>query len=237
MGKVRVIDLAHPISEDMPIEIGQIRFVKDYDYQDRGFRSHWIQMHLHQGTHMDAPMHTEPGGKGIDEFDPGELYGDAVVLDFSGKRENEAITVEDVKEAESRLQTGIRPGDFVLLRTGWSKKWGTPAYWPRSPFLKGEAAQYLIQEKKVRGLGYDFSQEEQARDHSKIRSIAAEEETDPGALMKVHHAVLGAGRYHVEALTNLDAIQQERVKLLVAPLQLCGLEASFCRVLAIEEEE
>ena len=237
MKKVRVIDLTHPISEDMPIEIGQIRFVKDYDYGDRGFRSHWIQMHLHHGTHMDAPMHSEPGGKSIDDFDPGELYGDAVVLDFSNKGANEAITLEDVKLAEGNLETEIRPGDFVLLRTGWSSKWGTPEYWPQSPFLRAEAANYLIQEKGARALGYDFSQEEQVRDHSKISAIAAEEKAEPGALMKVHHAVLGAGRYHVEALTNLEAIQQERVKLIVAPLPFRGLEASFCRVLVIEEEE
>ena len=48
-------------STDNPVE--PIRFVRDLDYPDKGFRSHWIQMNLHIGTHADAPMHTEPGGR------------------------------------------------------------------------------------------------------------------------------------------------------------------------------
>ena len=237
MKNVRVIDLTHPISEDLHTAAGQVRFVRDLDYQDKGFRSHWIQMNLHIGTHADAPMHTEPGGKSIDSFDPSEFYGDAVVLDFSNKGANEAITIEDVKRGETKLKSGIRRGDFVLLRTLWSNKWGTPDYRAQSPFLKADAATYLIQEKGVRGLGYDFCEEEYGRDYSKVEAIAAEKKIEIGALAVVHHAVLGSGRYHVEHLTNLGAIKQERVKIIVAPLPFRGLEASFCRVFAIEEEK
>jgi len=236
MDKVRVIDLTHQISEDLQTAAGQVRFVRDLDYQDKGFRSHWIQMNLHIGTHADAPMHTEPGGKSIDAFDPAEFYGDAVVLDFSDKAANEAITLEDVRIAEAKLKTGIRRGDFVLLRTLWSTKWGTPDYRTQSPFLRAEAASYLIQEKGARGLGYDFCEEEHGKDFSRIEAIAAAKKVDIGALEVVHHAVLGSGRYHVEHLTNLGAIKQERVKLIVAPLPFRGLEASFCRVFAIEDE-
>jgi kynurenine formamidase len=236
MKNVRVIDLTHPITEGMRTPAGQVRFVRDLDYKDKGFRSHWIEMNLHIGTHADAPMHTEPGGNSIDSFDPAEFYGDAVVLDFSSKKANEAITIEDVKRAETKLKTGIRRGDFVLLKTLWSKKWGTPDYRGQSPFLKADAATYLIKEKQARGLGYDFCEEEIGKDYSKVEAIAAEKKTDVWALAVVHHAVLGSGRYHVEHLTNLGAIKQERVKLIVAPLPFRGLEASFCRVFAIEEE-
>jgi len=236
MKKVRVIDLTHPISEDLRTPAGQVRFVRDLDYKDKGFRSHWIQMNLHIGTHADAPMHTEPGGNSIDSFDPAEFYGDAVVLDFSSKRANEAITIEDVKMAETKLKTGIHRGDFVLLKTLWSNKWGTPDYRTQSPFLKADAANYLIQEKRARGLGYDFCEEEIGKDYSRVEAIAAEKKVDVWALAVVHHAVLGSGRYHVEHLTNLGAIKQERVTLIVAPLPFRGLEASFCRVFAIEQE-
>jgi len=236
MKNVRVIDLTHPITEDLHTAAGQVRFVRDLDYKDKGFRSHWIQMNLHIGTHADAPMHTEPGGRSIDSFDPAEFYGDAVVLDFSRKGANEAITIEDVKMAETKLKTGIRRGDFVLLRTLWSDKWGTPDYRAQSPFLKADAASYLIQEKQARGLGYDFCEEEAGKDYSKVEALAAEKKVDLWALAVVHHAVLGAGRYQVEHLTNLGAIKQERVTLIVAPLPFRGLEASFCRVFAIEQE-
>jgi arylformamidase len=236
MKTVRVIDLTHQISEDIKSEAGPIRFIRDLDYPDKGFRSHVIQMNLHIGTHVDAPMHTEPGGRSIDSFDPAEFYGDAVVLDFSHMKANEAITVEDVRTAEGKLKTGIHAGDFVLLKTLWSDKWGTPDYKANSPFLNADAAKYLIQKKSVRGLGYDFPEEEYGKDFSKVESIAAEKGVEVGALGVVHHEVLGAGRYHVEHLTNLGAIKQERVKIIVAPMPFRGLEASFCRVLVIEEE-
>jgi kynurenine formamidase len=237
MRNVKVIDLTHPISEDLQTPAGPIRFVRDLDYPDKGFRSHWIQMNLHIGTHADAPMHTEPGGRSIDSFDPAEFYGDAVVLDFSHKGANQPITVEDVKGAEAKLKMGIQRGDFVLLKTLWSDKWGTQDYRANSPFLMADAAAYLIGEKGARGLGYDFSEEEFGKDYSKIAEIAAAKKVDIWALGAVHHAVLGRGRYHVEHLTNLGSIKQERVKLIVAPLPFRGLEASFCRVFAIEEEE
>jgi len=37
MKNVRVIDLTHPITEDLHTAAGQVRFVRDLDYKDKGF--------------------------------------------------------------------------------------------------------------------------------------------------------------------------------------------------------
>ncbi len=232
----QVIDLSWPINEKLPIEIGRIKFTRDYDYHVRGFRSHQIEIHTHNGTHTDAPEHTESGGAHLDELNLDNFYGEGVVLDLTPYAvEDKAITVDHVKAAEAKLKGGIRPGDFVLLRTDWSKNFGTPIYWPKSPYLAPEAAAYLVKEKKVRGLGYDFSQEGGAPDHADLQERINRGEAKPGEDLLVHHIVLGAGLYHVECMTNFAAIPKERFKIVVAPLNLKGVEAAPTRVFAIIE--
>ena len=223
----RVIDLSHPISENMPMEqkVG-IKFTRRAEYES-GRLAHRIEMDNHNGTHVDAPVHTEPGGISIDQIPPDQLYGDAVVLDLTPRRAGEEITLGDVKAAVGKLKAGLQPGDFVLLKTLWADRtWGTREYWTESPYLDPEAARYLIEGKGARGLGYDFSQEK----YTPLGRAGEGAERLP-----IHHIVLGNGCYQVEAMTNLGAISKERVKIVVAPLLLKGLEASPCRVFAIEE--
>lgn len=232
----RVIDLSWPISEELPIEIGTIRFDRDYDYGDRGFRTHQLTMHLHNGTHVDAPEHTEPGGAHIDEISPDVLHGPGVVLDLSGFADEDVeFTVEHIQAAEAKLDEPIRPNDLVLLRSDWSSTYGTDRYWPKSPYLSVEAAVYLVQERKVRALGYDFSQEASGRTHQDLQDRIDRGEAKPGEDMVIHHAVLGAGLYHVECLTNLDKITSQRFTIVVAPLPLKGVEAAPARVFVIED--
>jgi arylformamidase len=225
----RVVDLSHPISESMPMEQkAGIRFTRRAEYES-GRLAHRIEMDNHNGTHVDAPAHTEPGGISIDQIPPDQLYGDAVVLDLTPRGANEEITLSVVKAAVGNLRTGVQPGDFVLLKTLWADRtWGTREYWTDSPYLDPEAARYLIEEKGARGLGYDFSQE-------RYTPLGRVGEGAPG--LPIHHIVLGSGCYQVEAMTNLGAISQERVTIVVAPLPLKGLEASPCRVFAIEETD
>lgn len=234
----RVVDLSHPIDEALAIEIGHIKFHRDYDYDVRGFRSHWFEMHNHNGTHVDAPEHTEPGGASIDDIDVQVFYGDGVVLDLTPYTQADvAFTLEQVKEAEAKVRGGVRSGDFVILRSDWYKTYGTERYWPKSPWLELEAAEYLVNERHVRGLGYDFSQEGGARDHAELQARIDAGEAKPGEDMVIHHLVLGNGLYHVECMTNLAEIRKDRFKIVVAPLPLKGVEAAPARVFVIEDDE
>ncbi len=229
----RVVQLNHMITEDLPIEIGEIRFTQDYDYADRGFRTHQVSMHCHNGTHVDAPEHTERGGGSIESIAAEDLVGPAVVLDLSPWcEEDRPFTVEHVIEAE-RAAGGIRAGDFVVLRSDWSRLFGTDRYWPRSPYLSSGAARYLIEDRQARALGYDFSQEAGARDHQDLALRIARGEAEPGEDLVIHHIVLGSNRYHVECMTNLDQISQSRFTIVVAPLPLSGVEAAPARVFAL----
>lgn len=232
----RVTELNHKIDEKLPIEIGEIAFTRDYDYPVRGFRTHQITMHCHNGTHVDAPEHTEPGGASIDKISPDVLYGDAVMLDLSRWcEEDKPFTREHVEQAESEAG-GIRAGDFAVLRSDWSHTFGTARYWPRSPYLSADAARYLVEDRKVRGLGYDFSQEAGARDHQDLQERIDRGEAVPGEDLVIHHIVLGSGLFHVECMANLDQVESKRFTIVVAPLPLAGVEAAPARVFAIEHD-
>ncbi|MDE3076157.1 MAG: cyclase family protein, partial [Chloroflexota bacterium] len=100
----------------------------------------------HAGTHVDAPFHFVPGGRTIDQISLEQLCGPAVVIPIH-RRAEEPISPEDLAAAD------VRPGDIVLLHTGWSEKFETPEY-QLHPYLLPETARWLV-EKKAKMLGVD----------------------------------------------------------------------------------
>ncbi len=100
----------------------------------------------HVGTHVDALAHVSQDGKvfggvdaygiqshegfaehGIDAFPP--FVGRGVVLDVARLRGVDSlppgyeVTAEDLQEAADAAAVDVRPGDAVLIGTGWSRRW------------------------------------------------------------------------------------------------------------------
>lgn len=100
----------------------------------------------HVGTHVDALAHVSHHGMlhghvaaaeletaqgfselGIEEFPP--FVGRAVLLDVAALHGADflpaayEITVRDLEEARKRAGVRLRPGDAVLIGTGWSRRW------------------------------------------------------------------------------------------------------------------
>src|SRR5215471_21693220 len=107
------------------------------------------QMHLHTGTHVDAPLHSLTGGKTIDNYSIENFVGSGVVLDLRTKKPSEEITAQDLRTFES----SIRKQDVVMLCTDWHKRRGmNPDYLYRWPFL-GESASKFLVEKRIKAVG------------------------------------------------------------------------------------
>jgi kynurenine formamidase len=233
----RVIDLTIGYAEDMMVasESERPKIERTNDYEPPSwYRIHNITyLYYHIGTHTDAPSHYIRGGKNLDEINPELFCGDAIILDLSFRGSNEAITVEDVKTAEKKLITGIKPKDMILLMTKWSsQKWGKKEYFATSPYLQRDAAEYLIK-KNPRALGYDFVHER----YSNLRRPTGADELkkDVWIWRPIHMVVLSAGIYHVEHLINLEKVGTERFEIVVAPILFHGLEGAPTRVFAIEK--
>jgi kynurenine formamidase len=80
----------------------------------------------HGGTHLDAPRHFAEGGHTADEIALERLVGEAAVIDVRMKCAANPVyevTPDDLVAWER--EHGRQIVDvIVLLRTGWSEKWG-----------------------------------------------------------------------------------------------------------------
>ena len=105
---------------------------------------------LHGGIHVDEGVQTSVGFRklGIDTMEP--LVARGVLIDVPTE-EGRAITAGDLERAS---RTEIRPGDVVLVRTGWGKFWSEPEKYLKAPGVGAGGSRWLI-ERQVRAVGAD----------------------------------------------------------------------------------
>ncbi|MEW6398877.1 MAG: cyclase family protein [Bacillota bacterium] len=217
----RIIDLTLDLYQGMPVFPApwypnpEMSFVLTPDQDAAGRTASKVVLFNHAGTHMDAPLHFVRGGQPIDRVPLETLFGTALVVDMYQKGNLEPITAQDLDTAVAlRSGSGFR----LLIRTGYTtRNWGRRDYFSASPYLTQDAAEWIVRQ------GFCL--------------VAIDFQTDrPGdASFPVHKTLLGNGVIIVEYLTNVEAITRDRVLLVALPLRLRGLEASPCRVIAVEE--
>jgi len=200
----------------MPVKKGKGRGRTEIKYDllrrhKEGWQTSYISMMAHEATHVDAPLHFIEGGASIEKVPLDCLIGRGVLVDLSYKfGRGEAITAGELEE----LGGEIGEGDIPVLRTDQTKKWGQPDFYETSPYLTGDACEWLI-EKKVKANVFDFS----------IDSLAK----DP-----IHVILLSNEVYNIEYVTNLDKLKKTTFTVFALPLKLVGVEGAPARVIAIE---
>ena len=213
---MKLIDLTHMISEDMPVFPGtRPPLLKVANtVEEHGFKEHLLTMYSHTGTHIDAPSHMESERENLDDFPIDKYFGQALVIDarsLKGKR----IEIEDVKPHEEILEQV----DFVIFRTGWEELWGKIDYYEAFPTPTVEVAQYLAGF-KLKGIGID--------------AISIDPMDDYDFL--VHHEIFKNRMLIIENLTNLESIGSDRFNLSIFPLKNRGADGSPVRAVAMIEE-
>lgn len=241
-GSVTVLDLTSPLHSETPIlglpeQFGQtakFKLEEISNFDDRGPAWYWNNFHTgeHTGTHFDAPNHWI-SGKGLDDVSqvPAQrLVGPAVVIDKVAevaKDPDYLLDVADIKAWEAE-NGGIPKGAWVLFRTGWSQHGHDPEAFanadengPHTPGLTPEAARYLAEDTEILGLG--------------VETVG----TDAGAApmfeppFPCHSMLMGANKYGVTQLRNLDKLPTTGSIVIVAPLPIVNGSGSPCRVLAL----
>ena len=99
---------------------------------------------LHGGIHVDEGVQTSVGFRklGIETMAP--LVGRGVLLDVAGDRRLDpdyAITPADL-EKSARVE--LRPGDIVLVRTGFGALWAKPEEYMRAAGVGAAGSRWLI---------------------------------------------------------------------------------------------
>ncbi|KAH8196283.1 hypothetical protein TruAng_009531 [Truncatella angustata] len=229
-----IIDLTHPIDDNIPIYPGDPTFHcrQSCNIPESGWAVSELSFSSHVGTHIDAPSHRFDGSLTVDAIPLENLVAiPALVVDVSDKPALAVIDLEDLQPYESR----IREGMAVFFRTGWDRYWG-PAHtnngkYFEHPYVDRAVAQRLV-ELGVIVLGVDT-----------MSPDAMSEEGD-SSVPEVHDVVLGAGRVIAENLTNLKALQDVqdagvnvRIMVSLAPLKVQGCDGSPVRAFAWVEKK
>ncbi len=210
----KVIDLTHSLNPDIPTWNGGCGFtqqrVLDHDTNKAySFRTHHITMEEGIGTHIDAPLHTTPGAKDIASLELKELIAPAIVIDVSAKAtEYYRVGIDDIHAFE-KIHGAIAPGTFVIIHTGWSRFWSTPAQYRNNlqfPSLDHAAAELLVHKRNIIGLGIDTLSPD-CPIHNEY---------------PVHNTVLGANKYIVENIVNAELLPPIGSYTFALPIKIQG---------------
>jgi len=217
-----IYDLSHVLDQNTYHPFGGASFRNVQMFASHGCRHAYITMSLHFGTHMDAPWHMVEEGKRLDQIQIEELVGEAVVVDLSHlygpeKRKLTPIKKEDLQKALNNQGTTLKPGDGILIYTGWMDLFHTDPiqYFQEYCTLGPEACNWLM-DQGVRLIGLDVS------------DIDMPDAYKAAPFKPVNHRkVLGAGIYVIENIGGaLPTLVGKRIFLIPAPLNLGGEYAS-----------
>ena len=219
---MEIIDLSMPIEPHHRWGFSS-ELASDYKKGDP-YQSTLFTMSAHAFTHIDAPLHFEPGAQSIDDVPLNRLVGPAAILDLMPVAPNQVIGASDLEKNAAHLVEG----DIVVFKTGWDLKmsWKSREFWTKAPFLDEEAVTWLSRQ-KIKAVGFDFPQ-----DYA-IREIP--DRHPPAVEMPSHNLILRKGIYMIEYLCNVHKITADRVVLFALPLKLAGCEGAPARVVAMEE--
>jgi kynurenine formamidase len=243
-GAIEVVDLTAPLSEATPIlmlpepfgNTVPFRLTEISRYDDRGPAWYWndITTGEHTGTHFDAPVHWVTGrdGEDVSQVPPARLVAPAVVLDFAGRVAGDPdflLEIEHVKEWES-ANGPLPEGGWLLYRTGWDTRAHDQGAFlnadetgPHTPGISVECARWLAERSPIAGLGVETVGTDAGTAHS----------FDPA--FPCHSFLLGAGKYGLTQLRNLDRLPVTGAVVVAPPLPIVGGSGSPVRVLALVE--
>ncbi|MGB3210358.1 MAG: cyclase family protein [Desulforhopalus sp.] len=209
---MKIVDLTHPISPNMPVYPGTKPPVitTGCSIDETGFLEKIITFYSHTGTHIDAPAHLIKDHNTLDMLAIEHFYGPALMLNF----DHCAIQTIGVKELEPYHES-IMDIEFLLLHTGWSRYWGTENYFSNYPVLSIEAAQW-VNSFGLKGFGLD--------------TISAD--TGDTQDYQIHKALLQNNTIIIENLTNLSDLPLNQFAFSCFPLSFQQADGSPVRAVA-----
>jgi kynurenine formamidase len=224
------VDLSHALYEGFPTFSGDkwftveqlVTFAKDKVNLNR-----WTIVE-HSGTHMDAPIHFSADGMTADLIPINDLIVPVAVINIAARaaeNADTALTPDDIKAWESK--NGQLPdGCCVVMNSGWHKLVGDPKFTGNdnekknhTPGFHVEAAQFLMSERNVKGIGVD--------------TLSLDTGLNSGGQFPVHYEWLGSGRWGVECLANLDAIPETGARLFLGIPKVKGATGGPTRAIAL----
>jgi arylformamidase len=205
---MKIYDISVTVKEGMtvyknkPEKQPSIRVVQDFStataHESR------VDMDVHCGTHLDAPLHMVPGGATIESIGLEQWVGPARVLDLTNVQD--AVTLADLESYN------VQAGEWLLFKTRNSLN---EEFDFDFVYLDAQAAAY-VGERGVRGIGTD---------------ALGIERSQPGH--PTHKTLFKHGVLIVEGL-RLKDVPAGNYFMVIAPLKLEGIDAAPVRALLID---
>ncbi|MFI6450509.1 cyclase family protein [Streptosporangium amethystogenes] len=243
-GGIEVVDLTAPLSSETPI----LRLPEPFGntvpftlkeisrYDDRGPAWYWndIVTGEHTGTHFDAPVHWVTGkdGEDVSQVPVDRLIAPAVVLDFAAEAAGDVDFLLEIAHVKAWEEANgpLPEGGWLLYRTGWDVRSHDQERFlnanetgPHTPGVSVECARWLAEETSIAGLGVETVGTDAGAAHG----------FDPA--FPCHSFLLGAGKYGLTQLRNLDRLPVTGAVVVTSPLPIVGGSGSPLRVLALVE--
>jgi kynurenine formamidase len=241
-GRVKVVDLTHPLGPDTPVielppQFGAspgvtLSVISRYDANGPAWYWNTISMGEHTGTHFDAPIHWISGrdlsNNSCDTIPARSFVGPACVMDVSAEveKDEDFLLMPDHVTAWEDKHGRIPAGAWLLLRTGWSARKGAAFVnvredGPHTPGFHASTSRLLAHGRDVLGVGVET-----------IGTDAGQAATfDPP--FPNHGIMHGAGKFGLASLRNLDKLPPVGAIVIAAPLRIVGGSGSPLRVLAL----
>lgn len=243
-GTIRIIDLTQTLSPEFPTlvlppQFGQVspfklETISRYDQAGPAWYWNNFSCGEHTGTHFDAPAHWITGSKlsnnTVDLIECKNFIAPAAVIDASAEVATNAdwlLTIEFLEQWETR-HGRIPAGAWLAFRTDWSKRINDPRSFvnvredgAHTPGPTQAAVEWLIHERNVHGFAVET-----------INTDAGQSYSWP-LPYPCHTLMLGANRYGLQCLKNLDQLPPTGALLFSAPLKIKGGSGSPLRVLAL----
>ncbi len=216
------VDLTRPIHTGMPVFPAITKtFLGVYRGHKESFRppnvstqTNLLVMSDHAGTHIDAPVHFNPDGTGIDQFPIELTFGPAVMQDFSSKKSGDIVTVQEVQKRLQEVRINPKDLKYILFQTGAGGLYNTDQYMSYFLEIHVDAVEWMA-DQGIIVFGVD----------------ASTVDRDPNRT--THMFMRKKKCYHIENLANLDKLPQDRpFTFLCTPLPMKDASASPIRAVA-----
>ena len=222
-------DLTHTYSSRLPVfpSFHPLQMTPKFSIAKDGFFASQLTLDEHTGTHMDAPMHFIPGGVSADRLPVDRFVAPLCVISIAARAARDAdttLTVDDILAWE-KAHGRIPAGAFVAMHTGWDARVPNPASFinrdaagkNHAPGFGGEAANYLVKDRDIVGVGTD--------------TLSLDMTAAGGST--AHVAFLGAGKYGIELLANLTAVPPSGATVIIGGPKHEGASGGPTRVYAV----
>lgn len=231
----KLLDLTYPFDEQTIVWPTNKPFTWEKKSWGMTAAGYWyasgdFTMSEHSGTHIDAPIHFGRGKQALDEIPLQKLVGPAVVIDVVKSVELDRdyrLTVDDILAWET-AHGRVAAGAIVFMYSGWGKRWPHLSSYFGSdrphdattlhfPGFSKEAAEFLVKERRIDGVGIDTP----SIDHG------------PSQDFIVHQILNGANVYGLENVANLDRLPPTGATVLALPMKIKGGTGGPVRIVGL----